>query len=516
MCLSSIVLISIGVATPVALSVLGHLPFMNAVIDKLKPYLVYPSAVRGYNIRPLPYLLGNAPTMGQGLWIVMFAILNIILGAISYKNFEYPHPWGFTKRAEILAYVGYRTGHISFALLPLTVLFSSRNNFLLWITDWPFSTFIVLHRWVARLCAFHAIVHSITLLAAYVSLGTYYADVHTPYWIWGIVATLCLVLMLLQSVFWFRRASYETFLVLHILLAVFAIAGCWYHIHYWKGLTGVYELWIYMVCAVWFFDRLGRVLRVVKNGVPRATVVELCPDIVRMDIPGVRWAAVPGYHAYIHFPTLQPFRAWENHPFSVTPTALLRSRAHSLTTPHASPPSGDIEMNKGPRSMVSPASTGTDSISIYIKKHHGTTRLIGEHSNLPVFLDGPYRGNCSRDVLKCDRVLLIGGGIGITGLLAWAHAHVNVKLAWSVKSTAQSLVQDLETALLGIADKAVLIDERLDVDALLAQEIESGWKRIGVVVCGPAGLCDSVRLAVVRFGQREKAVFELEVDAFSW
>ena len=119
-------------------------------------------------------------------------------------------------------------------------------------------------------------------------------------------------------------------------------------------------------------------------------------------------------------------------------------------------------------------------------------------------------------MLKCDRVLLIGGGIGITGLLAWAHAHVNVKLAWSVKSTAQSLVQDLETALLGIADKAVLIDERLDVDALLAQEIESGWKRIGVVVCGPAGLCDSVRLAVVRFGQREKAVFELEVDAFSW
>ncbi|ENH70832.1 Ferric/cupric reductase transmembrane component 1 [Fusarium oxysporum f. sp. cubense race 1] len=218
-----IILISIGVATSVFFSALGYLPFMNRAIDKIRPYLIYPSTFRGYNIRPLPYLLGNAPTIGQGLWIAMFFILNIILGAASYKNFAYPHPWGFTKSAELLAYVGYRTGHISFALLPLTVLFSSRNNILLWITDWPFSTFLVLHRWVARLCALHAIAHSITVLAAYVRLGTYYTDVHKPYWIWGIIGTLCLVLLLVQSVLWFRRASYEAFLILHIVLAVFVI-----------------------------------------------------------------------------------------------------------------------------------------------------------------------------------------------------------------------------------------------------------------------------------------------------
>lgn len=205
---------------------------MTSAIDRIKPHLVYPFTISGYNIRPLPHLLGNAPTMGQGLWIAMFVILNIILGSIEYKNFNATHPWGFTKRAEILAYVGYRTGHISFGLLPLTVLFSSRNNVLLWITDWPFSTFLVLHRWVARVCAVHAIVHSITLLAAYVDLGTYYADVHKPYWIWGIVATLCLVILLFQSVMWFRRASYEIFLILHIFLAVFTVAGCWYHVYY--------------------------------------------------------------------------------------------------------------------------------------------------------------------------------------------------------------------------------------------------------------------------------------------
>jgi hypothetical protein len=517
---SSIVIISVGVASPVVLSVLGYLPFMSSAVDRMKPYLIYPFTIAGYNIRPLPFLLGNAPTMGQSLWIAMFVILNIVLGSISYKNFYAAHPWGFTKTAEILAYVGYRTGHISFALLPLTVLFSSRNNVLLWITNWPFSTFLVLHRWVARLCAVHAIVHSITLLAAYISLGTYYTDVHKPYWIWGIVATLCLVLMLFQSVIWFRRTAYEVFLILHIFLAVFVIAGCWYHVYYWKPNSGVYELWLYMVSAVWFFDRLVRVLRVAKNGIGRATVVELSSDIVRLDIHGVRCAPEPGRHAYVYFPTLQPLRPWENHPFSITHTAMLRSQKHAIASAHASSHSHDVdvEMIKGPARVPSDSgiTTGTDTISIYAKKHHGATKRLVECIGLPVLLEGPYRGNLSSEVLKCDRVLLIGGGIGITGLLTWTFSHVNVKLAWSLKESSRPLLQDLQTALGRVEDKVVVTGQRLDVDALLACEEEAGWKKVGVVVCGPPGLCDSVREAIVRFGRREKTIFELEVDAFGW
>ncbi|KAF5980140.1 ferric reductase Fre2p [Fusarium bulbicola] len=469
-----IVLISVGVATPVFFSVLGYVPFISRATDRIKSHLIYPSFFRGYNIRPLPYLLGNAPTMGQGLWIAMFIILNIILGAVSYKNFPYPHPWGFTKSAELLAYVGYRTGHISFALLPLTVLFSSRNNILLWITDWPFSTFLVLHRWVARLCALHAVVHSITLLAAYVSLGTYYTDVHKPYWIWGIVGTLCLVLFLVQSILWFRRASYEVFLILHVFLAAFVIIGCWYHVYFWKPFSGVYELWIYMVCAVWFFDRLFRVLRVAQNGVRRATVIELS---------GYLWSLL--------------------HKVS--------------TSEQASSHSGDVEMSqKIPQVAISQSVAGTDSISLYIKKHKGTTSLLRKHSTLPVLLEGPYRGNITRDVLKCDRVLLIAGGIGITGILSWTRAHVDVKLAWSLKESSRPLLKDLEPALSEIADKVISVGERLDVKALLEHEVEAGWKRIGVVVCGPPGLCDSTRSAVVSVGKAREAVFELEVDAFSW
>ncbi|KAF5644084.1 ferric reductase Fre2p [Fusarium sp. NRRL 52700] len=99
-------------------------------------------------------------------------------------------------------------------------------------------------------------------------------------------------------------------------------------------------------------------------------------------------------------------------------------------------------------------------------------KSVSTEWTLPVLLEGPYRCN-SHDVLKCDRVLLIGGGIGITGLLSWTRAHTNVKLAWSLKESSRSLLQDLEPALSEVADKAVLVGERPDVKALLNQKVEA-------------------------------------------
>ncbi|KAI6357327.1 hypothetical protein MCOR25_007712 [Pyricularia grisea] len=522
-----ITIISVGVATPIVVSLLDYLPFVTTITDKLKPYLVYPSTIGTYSIQPLPYLLGNAPTRGQGLYIVMFTGLNIVLGSITYYNFEFVHPWGYSKSGEILSFVGYRTGHISFALLPLTVLFASRNNFLLWLTDWPYSTFLLLHRWVARLCVAHAVVHSITMMTAYIQLGKYYTDIHTAYWIWGIVAMLCLVALMFQGMLWLRRAAYEVFLLLHIVLVVFVIVGCWYHIIYWMGYTGVYELWIYMVSAVWFFDRMVRVLRVAKTGVRRGTVTEVSEDTVRVDVAGVRWTPTPGRHAYVYFPTLQPLRAWENHPFSVIPTALLRSPDDTQSSPASSikredaSSSKDVESKGGLGSTVVstvPMSSRIGGVSLYIKKRSGITRLLRECTNLPVLLDGPYHGTPTRAVLRCDRIVLIGGGIGVTGLLGWAGAHPNVKFAWSAREAdGAPILRDIGAVLDGVADKVVKLGGRLDPEALLEEEVLAGWGRVGVVVCGPAGLCDATRAAVVRLGRRHKeTVFELEVDAFGW
>lgn len=129
---------------------------------------------------------------------------------------------------------------------------------------------------------------------------------------------------------------------------------------------------------------------------------------------------------------------------------------------------------------------------------------------------GLIRRKPFNEVLKCDHLLLIGSGIGITGLIAWIHLHPNIKLAWSVKSSAEPLVRELDIMLAGVADKQVYVGERLDIDALLNQAAKFGYKKVGVVVCGPGGMCDDVRAKVAGIGRGSRTVFELEVDAFSW
>lgn len=121
---------------------------MPALLDKVKPYLVWPSIVGTYQVRPLPYLLGNGPTVGQGLYIALFVVVNVILCAINYKARQ-PNAWFDNQWKEVMAYIFCRFGAYAFALLPVVVLFSSRNNVPLWLTNWSHSTYLLLHRWMA-------------------------------------------------------------------------------------------------------------------------------------------------------------------------------------------------------------------------------------------------------------------------------------------------------------------------------------------------------------------------------
>jgi predicted ferric reductase len=510
----------LGFGIPILCTLIGKLPFATGLLDKLKPYLVYPSTIGSYQVRPLPWLIGNAPTVGQAAYIFFFFALNVILSAVNYGSSQ-PHPWGWTKRGEILAYIGYRTGHIGYALLPLVVLFSSRNNFLLWITNWSYGTYLLLHRWVARIFAVQAIIHSITLLLTYKESGTYPTESVKPYWLWGVVATVLTCAMLVLSLLCFRRVAYEFFLALHIILAVFVIAGCWYHVILMWGYN-FYDNWLYAAIAIWFFDRAVRVLRVLKNGMRYAHVTEVGDGYVRVDVPGIRWAAKPGYVGYVGFPTLHPLRPWENHPFSINPSVLFQSYRHASSSnstsdsSHAGRKSAD---DKAPvtldtRDLMDPATTA--GVSFIIKKRTGMTKMLNKNARLLTILDCPYPHSASTDALEADHLLCLGGGVGITGLLGWLSVHPNVKLAWSVRASDQSLVDEMTTAIGNVADKQVLVGQRFAINELLQKEIHDGYKKVGVIVCGPAEMCDEARALVAGLGRGSKTVFELHVDAFSW
>ncbi|KAL9608567.1 MAG: hypothetical protein Q9167_006613 [Letrouitia subvulpina] len=517
-----VIIIGVGFAVPIILTWLGYLPYMTGIRERIKPYLGYPAIVGTYHVRPLPYLLGNAPTAGQSLYITLMVILNVILTAVNYKATPL-FAWYANQHQEVLAFVMYRTGTLAFALAPLVLLFSSRNNVLLWLSDWSHSTYLLLHRWVARIFGIQVLLHSILALALYIDTGAYPAEEKLPYWIWGAVATVAVSIMLVASGLYVRRWSYEIFLITHILLAAFVVVGCWYHVDIRFQRQWGYEMWLYAACAVWFFDRLARVLRVLKTGMRRAKVTDIGNGFVRIDVEGIRWGATPGQHVYAFFPTLNPLRPWENHPFSVLPTSLLRSSNHSLSTASSDLESGMTEQNGGEKHNETAVRTKTvhdgittAGLTLFIRRSTGMTKALKAHDRLLTLLDGPYPNNPTKHILQCDRLLLIGGGIGITGLLPWVRSHPNAKLCWSVKETAECLVHAMDGVLSGVREKDVRLGRRLDIKALLSLEVSSGWAKVGVVVCGPGGLCDDARTAVVAAGREGKAVFELSVDAYSW
>lgn len=64
-------------------------------------------------------------------------------------------------------YFADRTGIISFANLPLVWLFAGRNDVLMWLTGWSFSTFNVFHRYSARIATVQGILHSIAYTIIY-------------------------------------------------------------------------------------------------------------------------------------------------------------------------------------------------------------------------------------------------------------------------------------------------------------------------------------------------------------
>jgi hypothetical protein len=143
---------------------------MTGIVDRLKPYLIFPSTIGTYHVRSLPFLAGNAPTIGQALFIAALFIANVVLTSIRYQ-FITPHSWYSTKYQVVLANVCWRTGALGFGLLPLVILFSGRNNFLLWLTNWSHSTWLLLHRWIARIFAIQVILHSIFGLVLYTNNG---------------------------------------------------------------------------------------------------------------------------------------------------------------------------------------------------------------------------------------------------------------------------------------------------------------------------------------------------------
>lgn len=540
----SLVIFITGAVIPIALSLLRFFPWPAAAVSRFHSLFIDPPAFGTRHATPIKNL-ATVPTRGQAIFIAYLIAINVIANAVGIRIAE-PNSWYPTSWYQVAVYVSNRTGATSFANIPLLILFSSRNNILLWLTDWSHSTFLLLHRYVAWLCTLEACIHSAIYLHLYLWKQAHAEEAALAYWYWGIIGTLALSLLLPLSVRPIRTAAYELFRAGHIILAILVIVGSWYHIIERYSRQWGYETWMYMAMAVWAFDRVARVARILRSGVHRAYVSRIDDDYIRVDVPGVEAHG----HVYAYFPTLG-WRVWENHPFSVVSSIDMREPVVHLLGAEAEdekagPVLGVRSSSNDSGSLESPSRKhSSPGITLFVRAHKGaTSRLvskIGRAKGIPILVEASYGHESSRIFSSSStapspefpNTICIAGGVGITAVLPALAGTLNLhtplgstKLFWGVRSqgivgAVEGLIADVKTDpktgtrwWSGSIETHVAVGERLDLRRILEEELASG-KGTTVVVSGPVGMADDVRNIVSGLG-RGKAVVRFVEESFTW
>ncbi|TEB30520.1 hypothetical protein FA13DRAFT_1774686 [Coprinellus micaceus] len=512
---------------PVLLSLLRFLPGRPLWYSRLVNLLEKPLV--GHRHRtPIVADLGIMPTRGQSLYLVYLITTQVFLSIFPLVWIS-PNSFAATRVEHYMMVIGDRSGVTCMANFVALFLFSSRNNALLWITNWSHATFLLIHRWIGYCLIFEVSIHSLLLFILHLNFyGDHPTESKMPYWIWGIVGTLALIFLWPASILPVRKKAYEFFLVFHQIFAALSLIATFLHIYYLFEYNWGYEIWVYIAGGIWFLDRVIRVARMVSNGYRTAAVSAIDNDAeyLRVDIDGI---AAEG-HVYLYFPTLS-WKFWENHPYSV-----LSSFTGGTSAKAGDPVSRDQEK----------VSTTTDSISetsldatirphttLLVRTMDGftkalTTRLLASTSRritIPVIVESSYHANPAiRNLSHCSSLLCIAGGVGITAVLPLlkGFSGVHSRLEWGVRG--ESLVHALEpelTALTRGAGAAVVntsIGQRLKIVDIVREELEKESDKgdLGIVVCGPNSMADDVRAVVAELGPKAKRGIVFVDEAFSW
>ncbi|PRT54798.1 Ferric/cupric reductase transmembrane component 1 [Wickerhamiella sorbophila] len=465
----------------------------------------------------------NLPTRQSAFIVLCYVAINLALLFAGLDIVEYNYNYD-SWSAQYSKFLSVRSGWLVVYTLPVMFLFAGRNNFMIHMTGWPLDEFNVFHKWLGRCCFLNLVVHAGTYSYVRIHGGRYNSMWSTPYWQWGIAAIFFAGPMVFLATHWFRKLSYEIFLVIHILCAIgFVVAG-YYHLDVLKEDIRVY----YAVWAIWAFDRAARLGRVlVASPFSRATVtyhsngntLELTINYSKL------WKVPPGSYVFVHI--VQPTFFWESHPFSMM--------------------QGVEEDHKG-------------SIKLFCRGLDGMTKRMikkclqnnGSFETY-VWLDGPYHQYINTSAFS--EAFFIAGGIGITAPFSYVQGHISkgfkdITVHWGIRDTAplewfadeisymldhgvqlyvhvgdetpipssnaSFVSQGKEKATMSVLGRVELKQGRMDIMNIVTAAANNASGPLAILTCGPGPVNDLSRQAVVSNLTTSPHYIEYFEESFSW
>lgn len=83
--------------------------------------------------------------------------------------------------------------------MPPLVLFAGRNNFMQWVSGWPYARFVYIHKWISRVVFMMSIAHAVGMTYNGKGIGKYETRNAKPYVRWGYVALVSMSLMIFKD-----------------------------------------------------------------------------------------------------------------------------------------------------------------------------------------------------------------------------------------------------------------------------------------------------------------------------
>ena len=331
--------------------------------------------------------------------------------------------------------VGYRTGFVSVAQLPLIVLLAGRENIIGFLTGVGYERLNWLHRWTARTLWLSATIHMGFWFRSWARYDYILIKLKTdPITQRGFASWCILTFIVLTSISPLRRLSYELFVISHLVTFAGFIAAVWLHV------PSENKIWVWLPIAFFAVDRILRAgwflhhnlppFRSSKNRNDRgwghgASLTRLPGDVTKITIenPGFWWQ--PGQHFFLSCHSIIPF---QSHPFTIS----------SL------PSDRKLEF------LVKAQSGGTKTFFHHATKHDTllVPALDTRSALRRVGLEGPYGRMRSLD--QFDSVVLFAGSTGATFTVPHMRYIVNswrndaesalarkIRFVWVVKSRSQ-------------------------------------------------------------------------------
>ncbi|KAL1953504.1 hypothetical protein VTO42DRAFT_2757 [Malbranchea cinnamomea] len=526
----------------------------------LKKHLLYAPLGRKRHNRELRLSeavnVGTLPSRFHSLLIMVY-----VLSQVAYCTIL---DYDANEKAALVAELRGRSGNLAVLnMIPLFIL-AGRNNPLIPLLHVSFDTYNLFHRWIGRMVILESITHTVAWTINAVDLkgwGLTWVDLRTdPFFTSGLVGTLLMCFLLLQSPSPIRHAFYETFLHTHQLAALVIVVVLSMHLNI-DQLPQV--PWVIFIISFWVCERLARFARIVylnlsrRHGMTKVVVEALPGEASRVTFHLPKRVRVPsGSHVYAYLPRIS---LWMSHPFSVAWVDDGISYIPRLPSSEKAPDSPRLDKTEFEFLESGGTRYRPTRVSLIVAARTGMTRklynaaLASPNSSIEMtgFIEGPYTSHPS-SFGSYGTVVLFSGGAGIThhmmhvrDLLGSAAAGTvatrKVYLIWSVRSTEHlAWVRGFMDQILRLPNRREILVTKLFIskprsgreisspsqtlqmfpgrcrpDVVLEEVLSARVGATAVSVCGPGAFADEVR-AAVRNRLGKGIVIDFVEEAFTW